>query len=136
VAASTETLGATAGGGTTAATASPGHARPGLALLALALALPAARAAAPADQVEVVLSRDGFRPKSLNARKGETVRLLLRSGDEEHCFALDAFRVEKRVLPGRTTSLDLTPDRVGSFAFYCCLEPANEAQRGRLVVAE
>ncbi len=54
----------------------------------------------------------------------------------EHCFALDALRIEKRILPGRSTPADITPDRVGSFPFHCCLEPGNEAQRGRLVVSE
>jgi heme/copper-type cytochrome/quinol oxidase subunit 2 len=97
---------------------------------------PATRAAAGGDQVELVVSREGFRPKTLNARKGETLRLVLRTSDVEHCFALDALRIEKRILPGRATNVDLTPDRVGSFPFHCCLEPGNEAQRGRLVVSE
>ncbi|HKC12880.1 MAG TPA: cupredoxin domain-containing protein [Vicinamibacteria bacterium] len=97
---------------------------------------PATRAAAGGDQVELVVSREGFRPKTLNARKGETLRLILRTTDVEHCFALDALRIEKRILPGRSTPADITPDRVGSFPFHCCLEPGNEAQRGRLVVSE
>jgi heme/copper-type cytochrome/quinol oxidase subunit 2 len=97
---------------------------------------PATRAAAGGDQVELVVSREGFRPKTLNARKGETLRLVLRTADVEHCFALDALRIEKRILPGRSTTADLTPDRVGSFPFHCCLEPGNEALRGRLVVSE
>lgn len=105
-------------------------------VLCLVAALPMAAAAPAQDEVEVVAAREGFRPKALKVRKGETVRLLLTTTDEEHCFAVDAFRVEKRIVPGKTTTLDLTPDRVGSFPFYCCLEPASEAMRGRLVVAE
>jgi heme/copper-type cytochrome/quinol oxidase subunit 2 len=97
---------------------------------------PATRAAAGGDQVELLVSREGFRPKTLNAHKGETLRLVLRTSDVEHCFALDALRIEKRILPGRATTVDLTPDRVGSFPFHCCLEPGNEALRGRLVVSE
>ena len=93
--------------------------------------------AAPADDVvEVVASKAGFRPKSLRARKGETLRLKLTTADVEHCFAVDVFRVEKRIAPGRATSLELIPDRAGSFRFYCCLEPESEGQRGQLVVAE
>jgi hypothetical protein len=34
----------------------------------------------------------------VNVRKGQPVRLLLSSADGEHCFALDAFRIEKRVV--------------------------------------
>ena len=83
-------------------------------------------------------SHEGFRPRVINVRKGETVRLLLGTADGEHCFAVDAFRIEKRILPGRTTTVDLTPDRVGAFPFYCCLESgqAAEVERGRLIVTE
>ena len=83
-------------------------------------------------------SHEGFRPRIINVRKGETVRLVLGTADGEHCFAVDAFRIEKRILPGRTTSVDLTPDRVGSFPFYCCLESgqAAEVEQGRLIVTE
>ena len=86
----------------------------------------------------MVASRRGFRPGTLNARKGETVRLLLKTSDDEHCFAVDAFRIEKRIQPGKTTPLDLTPDKAGTFTYYCCLESgeAAEGQRGHLVVTE
>lgn len=97
-----------------------------------------AGAGAAQDALEVVASREGFRPKTLKLRKGETVRILLKTADEEHCFAVDALRVEKRILPGRATPLDLTPDQAGSFPYYCCLESgrAAEVQRGQLVVTE
>jgi hypothetical protein len=90
---------------------------------------------APAD-LEVMVSSSGFRPKVLRLRRGESVRLVLRSSDREHCFAVDELRIEKRVLPGRETWLDLTPERVGSFDFYSCLAPDDAALRGRLIVAE
>ncbi len=72
----------------------------------------------------------------MNARKGDNLRLVLSTADEEHCFALDAYRVEKRVLPGKATTVELILDRPGSFPFYCCLEPGNQALRGKLLVAE
>jgi heme/copper-type cytochrome/quinol oxidase subunit 2 len=95
--------------------------------------------APPRDQPQdVVASRSGFSPSVIHARKGEAVHLRLTSGDQEHCFAVDAFRIEKRVVPGRTTTVDITPDRAGTFPYYCCLEKgaAAETERGRLVVAE
>jgi heme/copper-type cytochrome/quinol oxidase subunit 2 len=69
---------------------------------------------------------------------GEPVRLILRTDDGEHCFAVDAFRVEKRIMPGRATELELVPDRTGRFPFYCCLETAAAAarERGEIVVTE
>jgi len=106
-------------------------------LLALLVSMGAA-ARPTEDELEIVASTGGFRPAIVNVRKGETVHLRLKTADREHCFALDAFRIEKRVTPGKTTSLDLTPDKVGTFPYYCCLETgtAAEVERGRLVVGE
>ena len=95
--------------------------------------------APPPDQPQdVAVSRSGFTPNVIHARKGEALHLRVTSKDQEHCFALDAFRMEKRIVPGRTTAVDLTPDKAGTFPYYCCLETgaAAETERGRLVVAE
>ena len=83
---------------------------------------------------EVVATKSGWRPAVLNVKKGEAVRLLLKTEAEERCFAIDELRIEKRIVPGRATSLEFTPDRAGSFTYYDCLEP--EARKGRLAVAE
>ena len=93
---------------------------------------------ADADTVEVVASEHGFEPRVINLRKGDPVRLRLTSADREHCFAVDALRIEKRIVPGKATLLDLTPDKAGTFAFQCCLEEgaAAEKEHGRLVVVE
>ena len=74
----------------------------------------------------------------MTLRQGETVRIALSSADGEHCFAVDALRVEKRIRPGRETAFELTPDRAGRFPFYCCLESgrAAEVERGELIVTE
>lgn len=97
-------------------------------------------AAAPkgAGPIAVRASRAGFSPASITLRRGEAARLQLTAVDAEHCFAVDALRVEKRIVPGKATTLDLTPDRVGTFAFYCCLESgaAADKERGRLIVTE
>lgn len=83
---------------------------------------------------EVVATKSGWRPAALNVKKGEVVRLLLKTEADERCFAIDELRIEKRIVPGRATALEFTPDRAGSFSYYDCLEP--EARKGRLVVAE
>ena len=84
------------------------------------------------------MSKRGFEPARITLRRGETTRLVLSSADVEHCFAIDALRVEKRVVPGRPTRMDLTPERAGVFPFYCCLESgkASEVERGRLTISE
>ena len=98
----------------------------------------AAAAAAAAPSVEVRASRRGFEPSRITLRRGETTRLVLSSADGEHCFAIDALRIEKRIVTGRPTQLDLTPERAGVFPFYCCLESGKgaEVERGELTVTE
>jgi len=111
----------------------------GTAALALAiLAGAGAVAAAAGPSVAIEASKRGFQPVKVSLRKGEPVRVVLTSGDGEHCFAVDALRIEKRIQPGRATSFDFTPDRTGTFPFYCCLEtgPAAEKERGEIVVSE
>jgi heme/copper-type cytochrome/quinol oxidase subunit 2 len=105
------------------------------ALLLLLLAASALRVGA-AEPLEVVVSDQGFRPSVVHLRRGETVRVSLRSADGEHCFAVDALRIEKRVRPGRPTSVDLTPDRVGRLPFHDCLRSGPDIRSGELVVAE
>jgi len=107
--------------------------------VAIAALLTAAVATArPGLGVEIRVSREGFDPAVVTLRTGETVRLILSAQDGEHCFAVDAFRLEKRVVPARETSFDFTPDRVGRFPFYCCVEAGEAArvERGELVVTE
>jgi heme/copper-type cytochrome/quinol oxidase subunit 2 len=92
----------------------------------------------PAQTMDVVASGSGFTPSVIHVRKGETLHLRLTSRDREHCFALEAFRIEKRVVPNRTITVDLTPERAGTFPYYCCLETgaAGDAERGSLIVGE
>jgi len=101
-------------------------------LLAASLVLPTPRE----PGMEVVASKTGFEPAAIRLHKGEPARLLLKTADVEHCFAVDEFRIEKRIPVGKTTALDFTPDRAGSFVFYCCLEPDAGAMKGRIIVAE
>jgi heme/copper-type cytochrome/quinol oxidase subunit 2 len=106
-------------------------------LPALALAVLAAAASAGAD-VAVRVSERGFEPSRITVRRGEATRLVLQSADGEHCFAIDALRVEKRVVPGRPTRVDLVPVKAGVFPFYCCLASGEAAriERGELTVTE
>jgi heme/copper-type cytochrome/quinol oxidase subunit 2 len=130
----------TAGDATPAAETGPGPARALVASRSLAVAclglLVGGGLATAQERVKVEVSRAGFKPKVLTLRKGETLRIVLSTADDEHCFAVDALRIEKRIVPGKTTEVDVVVDKAGTLPFYCCLEPDQEALRGRLVVRE
>jgi len=109
-----------------------------LARLLIAAAILALQAAAAAGQEPIRLqaSRGGFKPKVITIRKGEVAHIVLTTADVEHCFAVDPLRIEKRIVPGKSTELDLVSDHAGTLPFYCCLEAEDEAQKGRIVVTE
>jgi heme/copper-type cytochrome/quinol oxidase subunit 2 len=90
--------------------------------------------ASPQEEIRIEASRAGFKPKVVNLRKGDRVRLVLTTADAEHCFAVDELRIEKRIVRGKATTVELTVDRSGTYAFHCCLEAAKE--RGQIVVSE
>jgi len=108
-----------------------------LAAAAFLAATGAPARSAPAS-IEIQASSAGFTPAQLDLRRGEQVHLVLTSADREHCFAVDEMRIEKRIVPGRPTSVELTPERTGRFPFYCCLESGQSArvERGEIVVSE
>jgi hypothetical protein len=83
---------------------------------------------------EVVATGGGWRPPVLNVKRGEAVRLSLKTDEEERCFAIDELRIEKRIVPGRATPLEFTPERTGNFPYYDCLNP--EGRKGRLAVTD
>jgi len=109
-----------------------------LGAVASAAALAAAAPVPAGPSIDVKVSRHGFAPSRIVVRRGEAAHLSLTSEDGEHCFAIDALRIEKRVVAGRATKLELAPERTGTFPFYCCLESGAQAQleRGELVVTE
>jgi plastocyanin len=131
----------TAGAGTTAGALAAEDVRGVVLALALAATAVAVVAAAPsrgAPSVAVKASKRGFEPSQVKVRRGEAVTFVLSSADDEHCFAVDALRIEKRIVPGRTTTFEVITDKVGVFPFYCCLEAGEAAgvERGQLSVTE
>ncbi len=88
---------------------------------------------------ELTIAASGIEPAALKVRRGDLLRLDVGSGDgAEHCFALDELRIERRVVPGRKTRVDLVPARAGRFAYYCCLHATAAAgrERGELIVSD
>lgn len=129
------------------ATAAPGGTdppmtarRPVLGALLLGLAAASLSPARAADAARgLTVAAAGFDPSALAVRRGELLQLDVRSTDgADHCFAIDELRVERRVVAGRATRVDLVPERVGRFPYYCCLHgtAAGDKERGTLTVSE
>lgn len=70
-------------------------------------------------------------------RLGEPVRLRLRSADVVHAFSLPELGVDPvDVAPGKETVVEITPERAGTFGFYCTTVCGDShfAMRGEVVI--
>src|SRR5688500_2501112 len=102
--------------------------RIGLALLSGAaacllayLAFPAASAQdqPPGRHEQTIVGRD-FRwaPDRMELQQDDLVRLTVRSEDIAYSFAIDEYRIVRRIPAGGATTFEFRADRVGTFRFY------------------
>lgn len=109
-------------------------------LLATLAAGPLALAAqeqAPNRREFTIVARDyHFTPDRIEVSQDDIVRITLRSDDIPHSFAIDAYRIAKRVPGGQSVSFEFRADQPGSFTFYCSLTSDERCQqmKGTLVV--
>lgn len=74
-----------------------------------------------AKQLTVDSSEFKFDVTSITLKKGEKVKLTLtNSGQMPHDFVVDELNVKtKTIKNGESDTIEFTPDKAGSFEFYC-----------------
>ena len=89
-------------------------------------------------EVTIVIQGSKFTPSRIEVTQDDLVTLVVRSDGAAHSFAIDAYRIARRVPAGGSTSFEFRADRAGEFPFYCSLsgEPSHRAERGELVVVK
>jgi cytochrome c oxidase subunit 2 len=109
------------------------------AALALApAALFAATKAARPRVIEVVAKKFDFVPAEIHVKKGETVTLQFTAPEVPMGFNLADFGLRTDIVPGKVATLQLTPDKAGTFTFLCDIfcGSGHEDMNGTLVVSE
>jgi cytochrome c oxidase subunit 2 len=105
------------------------------------LALGSLATMAPAQSedrvIDIVARRFEFVPDELHVHRGETVILRFTAPDVPMGFHLADFGLRTDIMPGMTTTLRLTPDKVGSFIFLCDIfcGTGHEEMNGTLIVS-
>ena len=87
--------------------------------------------------VEVVAKRFAFVPSRIEVTEGETVRLVVRSGDGIHGIEIKKFKIAEEVRRGGTpVTIEFTANAVGEFEISCSefCGKGHEDMRGKLVV--
>ena len=60
-----------------------------------------------------------FVPSVITVNKGDKVKLIIKSIDVTHGFALPDFGVSKNLEPGKEVTVEFTADKTGEFTFFC-----------------
>ena len=77
-----------------------------------------------------------YSPDRLEVTQNDLVRLTIRSEDLAYSFAVDEYRIVRRVPAGGSTTFELHADRPGTFRFYSNLtsDSAHAEMQGQLIV--
>jgi hypothetical protein len=88
-------------------------------------------------EVTLTVTDAGFAPVRIDARLNDIVAVTLTAGDTPHAFGIDAYRIAKRVEPGKPLRFEFRADTTGTFRIYCSLTGADgrpHDEQGELVV--
>ena len=75
-----------------------------------------------ADAREIVIegSNYAFTPTSITVKKGEKIRIVFKNTDGIHDFRVDELNIATAMVQsGQQDFVEFTPDKTGSFEFYC-----------------
>jgi heme/copper-type cytochrome/quinol oxidase subunit 2 len=84
----------------------------------------------------IVAKDHTFTPDKLDVTQDDLVKITLRSEDRPASFAIDAYRIIKRVAGNTSITFEFRADQAGTFPFYCNLtrDPGCKDMKGTLTV--
>ena len=105
-------------------------------LFGSALGGAACLAAETPAEIRISAKKFEYHPNKVTAKLGQPVVFVLTSEDRIHGFKMTDFVLRTDVVPGQETRVTLTPDRAGSFTFFCDVfcGDGHEDMDGTLVV--
>ena len=108
-----------------------------VAVLALAQSNPKSNKKPKERVIKVIAKKFVFVPNEIRVKQGETVLLQFTAPEVPMGFSLPDFAVRADIMPGKVTTLRLTPDKSGSFDFLCDVfcGSGHEEMNGKLIVS-
>jgi len=90
-------------------------------LTAAAIVLPGGRLRAEPEArlIPITARRFEFNPREITLKRGETVKLQLRSEDVQHGFFVRPLGIDEDIVPGRMTEVVVTPQAAGRYTTIC-----------------
>ena len=90
-----------------------------LALLLLAALVATATAGEEPRTIAITAKRFEFVPATITLKKGETVKLLVKSEDVTHGLFLRPLKIDTDLTPGEVQEITVTPQTAGTFTAIC-----------------
>lgn len=85
----------------------------------------------PTREVSVIVTQEGYYPKSLSVFEGEKVKFYVTSTVETpHCMIVESHKVFLAATKGKISEAEVVFDKAGEFSFYC---PSSK-NNGKVVV--
>lgn len=77
-----------------------------------------------------------FEPATITVKKGDRVKLSIKSTDVAHGFSLPAFNIKERLEPNQMVNVEFVADKSGTFPFVCSVAcgSGHGAMKGSLIV--
>lgn len=92
----------------------------------------------PVREFQVKAFKWGFDPEIIEVEEGDRVILHLETLDVAHGLAINEFRVQQPILPGKSVTVDFIADKAGTYTFYCSVPcgVGHSDQKGTLIVKQ
>jgi cytochrome c oxidase subunit II len=93
-----------------------------LALLMVLAPVVTARATYGAEEsrtIAITAKRFEFVPATITLKKGETVKLVVKSEDVTHGLFIRTLKIDTDLTPGETQEITVTPQTAGTFTAIC-----------------
>jgi heme/copper-type cytochrome/quinol oxidase subunit 2 len=106
-------------------------------LFAAQIPLRAGQEQAPNRREFSISARDyAFSPNRVEVMQDDLVKLTVESADHAYGFAIDQYKISRRVPAGGKTVIEFRADQVGTFDFYSSMtsDARHTKMRGELVV--
>jgi cytochrome c oxidase subunit II len=88
-------------------------------------------------EIDLTASNWAFDQSTINVKKGDRVRITVRSDEGAHGLGVEGYGATARIEEGQTQTLEFIADKEGTFVFFCnvpCGE-GHKQMRGQLIVA-
>lgn len=91
-----------------------------ISLLFISLVAEAVEEKSPVREVSIIVTKEGYYPKSISVFEGEKVKFYVTATVEEpSCMIVEAHKVFMAANKGKITEGETVFDKAGDFAFYC-----------------